>query len=159
MSLEFIGLIGPQESSESQAPRGPLVDLEFIKAFSQAQEYGGFDKALLAVNTSAPDSMILASYVAALTERIGLLVAHRPGFQAPTFAARQFATLDQLSGAGHRSTSSPAAIAATCSAMATSSTRMPVMPAPMSTCRYCATPGPARSRSTTWALTTALKTT
>ena len=97
MSLEFIGLIGPQEGSESQAPRGPLVDLEFIKAFAQAQEYGGFDKALLAVNTSAPDSMILASYVAALTERIGLLVAHRPGFQAPTFAARQFATLDQLS--------------------------------------------------------------
>ncbi|HDS1737435.1 LLM class flavin-dependent oxidoreductase [Pseudomonas sp. BP8] len=97
MSLEFIGLIGPQEGSESQAPRGPLVDLDFIKAFAQAQEYGGFDKALLAVNTSAPDSMILASYVAALTERIGLLVAHRPGFQAPTFAARQFATLDQLS--------------------------------------------------------------
>ncbi|MBI6923463.1 LLM class flavin-dependent oxidoreductase [Pseudomonas putida] len=98
MTLEFIGLIGPQESSESQAPRGPLVDLAFIKAFAQAQEYAGFDKALLAVSTSAPDSMILASYVAALTERIGLLVAHRPGFQAPTFAARQFATLDQLSG-------------------------------------------------------------
>ncbi|MGB8974256.1 MAG: alkanesulfonate monooxygenase, partial [Pseudomonas capeferrum] len=51
MSLEFIGLIGPQEGSESQAPRGPLVDLDFIKALSQAQEYGGFDKALLAVNT------------------------------------------------------------------------------------------------------------
>lgn len=78
MSLEFIGLIGPHESSESQAPRGPQVDLGFIKAFAQAQEYAGFDKALLAVNTSAPDSMILASYVAALTERIGLLVAHRP---------------------------------------------------------------------------------
>ncbi len=98
MTLEFIGLIGPQESSESQAPRGPLVDLAFIKAFAQAQEYAGFDKALLAVSTSAPDSMILASYVAALTDRMGLLVAHRPGFQAPTFAARQFATLDQLSG-------------------------------------------------------------
>lgn len=97
MSLEFIGLIGPQEGSESQAPRGPIIDLPFIRAFAQAQEYGGFDKALLAVNTSAPDSMILATYVAALTERIGLLVAHRPGFQAPTFAARQFATLDHLS--------------------------------------------------------------
>ncbi|MDF0732125.1 LLM class flavin-dependent oxidoreductase [Pseudomonas entomophila] len=97
MSLEFIGLIGPQEGSESQAPRGPVVDLDFIKAFAQAQEYGGFDKALLAVNTSAPDSLVLATYVAALTERIGLLVAHRPGFQAPTFAARQFATLDHLS--------------------------------------------------------------
>ncbi|GLX12812.1 alkanesulfonate monooxygenase [Pseudomonas straminea] len=97
MSLEFIGLIGPQEASESQAPRGPVVDIDFIKAFAQAQEYGGFDKALLAVNTSAPDSMILASYVAAVTDKLGLLVAHRPGFQAPTFAARQFATLDHLS--------------------------------------------------------------
>ncbi|QLF94679.1 LLM class flavin-dependent oxidoreductase [Pseudomonas sp. ABC1] len=97
MSLEFIGLIGPQEGSESQAPRGPIVDVEFVKAFAQAQEYGGFDKVLLAVNTSAPDSLILASYVAALTDRLGLLVAHRPGFQAPTFAARQFATLDHLS--------------------------------------------------------------
>ncbi|MFT4247049.1 MAG: LLM class flavin-dependent oxidoreductase [Pseudomonas sp.] len=97
MSLEFIGLIGPQESSESQAPRGPVVDLEFVRAFAQAQEYGGFDKVLLAVNTSAADSLVLATYTAAVTEKLGLLVAHRPGFQAPTFAARQFATLDQLS--------------------------------------------------------------
>lgn len=37
MSLEFIGLIGPHESSESQAPRGPQVDLGFIKAFAQAR--------------------------------------------------------------------------------------------------------------------------
>src|SRR6218665_606428 len=97
MSLEFIGLIAPQEGSESQAPHGPIVDVAFIKAFAQAQEYGGFDKVLLAVNTSAPDSLVLASYVAAVTDKIGLLVAHRPGFQAPTFAARQLATLDHLS--------------------------------------------------------------
>lgn len=97
MSLEFIGFIGPQESSESLAPRGPNVDTAFIKAFAQAQEYGGFDKALLAVNTASADSFPLAAYTAAITERLGLLVAHRPGFQAPTFAARQFATLDQLS--------------------------------------------------------------
>ena len=97
MSLEFIGFIGPQESSESLAPRGPNVDIGFIKAFAQAQEYGGFDKALLAVHTASADSFPLAAYAAAITERLGLLVAHRPGFQAPTFAARQFATLDQLS--------------------------------------------------------------
>jgi alkanesulfonate monooxygenase len=36
--------------------------------------------------------------VAAHTERLGLLVAHRPGFVAPTLAARTFATLDQFSG-------------------------------------------------------------
>lgn len=96
MSLEFIGFIGPQESSESLSPRGPIVDVNFINAFAQAQEYGGFDKVLLAVNTAAPDSLVLASYVAAQTQKLGLLVAHRPGFQAPTFAARQLATLDQL---------------------------------------------------------------
>lgn len=98
MDLEFIGLVNAQESSESQAPRGPLVDVDFVRAYAQAQEYGGFDKVLLAVGTSVPDSLVLASYVAAATTRLGLLVAHRPGFQAPTFAARQFATLDQLSG-------------------------------------------------------------
>ncbi|MFX8039865.1 LLM class flavin-dependent oxidoreductase, partial [Acinetobacter baumannii] len=30
--------------------------------------------------------------------RLGLMIAHRPGFTAPTLAARQFATLDQLTG-------------------------------------------------------------
>ena len=33
---------------------------------------------------------------AAHTERLGLLVAHRPGFVAPTLASRVFATLDQF---------------------------------------------------------------
>lgn len=97
MTLEFIGLVGAHEQSESDTGNGKIVDIPFIKAFSHAQEYAGFDKVLLAVNTRAPDSMIIASYVAAFTEKLGLLVAHRPGFQAPTFAARQFATLDQLS--------------------------------------------------------------
>ncbi|ATE62645.1 LLM class flavin-dependent oxidoreductase [Thauera sinica] len=97
MSLEFIGLVSAQESSESLAPRGPNVDVAFLKASAQSQEYGGFDKVLLAVNTASPDSFVLATYAAAVTDRLGLLIAHRPGFQAPTFAARQFATLDQLS--------------------------------------------------------------
>lgn len=97
MTLEFIGLVGAHEGSESDPGNGQVVDLPFIKAFAQAQEYAGFDKVLLAVNTRAPDSMIIASYLAAMTDKLGLLVAHRPGFQAPTFAARQFATLDQLS--------------------------------------------------------------
>lgn len=97
MSLEFIGLIGPQEGSESRPAKGQGVDIEFVKAFAQAQEYGGFDKVLLAVNTASADSLVLAAYAAALTDKLGFLVAHRPGFQAPTFFARQLATLDQLS--------------------------------------------------------------
>ena len=33
-----------------------------------------------------------------MTERLGFLLAHRPGFVAPPLAARKLATLDQLSG-------------------------------------------------------------
>ena len=97
MSLEFIGFIGPREESESLAPRGPIVDTDFIRTVAQAQEYAGFDKALIAVSSATPDSFALGAYAAAVTEKLGILVAQRPGFTAPTLAARQLATLDQLS--------------------------------------------------------------
>ena len=38
------------------------------------------------------------AYAASVTERIHFMLAHRPGFVAPTLAARQFASLDQFSG-------------------------------------------------------------
>lgn len=47
--------------------------------------------------SDAPDRLLIGGYVAEQTERLGLLLAHRPGFVAPTLAARAFATLDQLS--------------------------------------------------------------
>ncbi len=40
----------------------------------------------------------MAAHAAAHTQRLGLLIAHRPGFVFPTLAARQFATLDEFSG-------------------------------------------------------------
>jgi len=40
----------------------------------------------------------VAAYAAAHTDRLSFLVAHRPGFVAPTLAARTFATLDQFTG-------------------------------------------------------------
>ncbi|MDR3507359.1 MAG: LLM class flavin-dependent oxidoreductase [Caulobacteraceae bacterium] len=97
MSVEFIGFLHYQESSESLAPSGAVVQPEFVKAFAQAQDQGGFDKALIAYHSSTGDGFLVAQYAAAFTERLGLLVAHRPGFVAPTVAARKFATLDQLS--------------------------------------------------------------
>lgn len=44
-----------------------------------------------------PDGFLIAARAAMATERIGLLLAHRPGFVAPTSAARKLATLDHLS--------------------------------------------------------------
>ena len=98
MPVEFIGFLHYNESSESLAPQGPVVQPEFIKAFARAQEEGDFDKALIAYSSASGDGFLVAQYAAAFTERLGLLVAHRPGFVAPTVAARKFATLDQLSG-------------------------------------------------------------
>lgn len=98
MSVEFIGMIGTQHASEIHPPQGPLVDLDYTKRFARAHEDGGFDRILIGYGSGWPDGTQVAAYVAQHTERLGVLVAHRPGFVAPTLAARGFATLDQFSG-------------------------------------------------------------
>lgn len=97
MSIEFIGFLAHQEASESVVPHGPLVNPEFVGAYARTQEYGGFDKALIAYHSAAPDGFQVAAYAARETSRLGLLIAHRPGVVAPTVAARQLATLDHFS--------------------------------------------------------------
>ena len=41
---------------------------------------------------------MMAAFAAAHTKRLQFMIAHRPGFIAPTYAARLFATFDQLTG-------------------------------------------------------------
>jgi alkanesulfonate monooxygenase len=94
---ELIGWAAPQESSEVMAPRGPVFDADVLARTAQVHEDAGFDRVLIGYFTNAPDGFLVAAHVAASTERLGLLLAHRPGFVAPTLAARKLATLDQLS--------------------------------------------------------------
>ena len=98
MTPEFIGMIQQRPQSETH-PADPAVVLDrgFIREFAQAHEQSGFDRILIGYYADAPDGLGVATYAAAHTERLGMLVAHRPGFVSPTLAARQFATLDQLS--------------------------------------------------------------
>ena len=98
MTVEFIGMIGTRDVSETRPPAGPVVDPDYTRRFAQAHEEAGFDRILIGYGSSSPDGTQVAAHVAAHTERLGLLVAHRPGFVAPTLAARTFATLDQFSG-------------------------------------------------------------
>lgn len=97
MPIEFVGMIGTNNSSETNPPTGPLIDPAHTRRFAQAHEDAGFDRILIGYGSGWPDGTQVAAHVAARTERIGLLVAHRPGFIAPTLAARTFATLDQFS--------------------------------------------------------------
>jgi alkanesulfonate monooxygenase len=97
-NVEFIGFVGSHYESEVHPAEGPIVDRDYIRAVAQAQEYGGFDRFLVAFHATSPESQHIAAYAASVTERINLMIAHRPGFTAPTVAARQLATLDHLTG-------------------------------------------------------------
>lgn len=97
MSIEFIGYVSHQESSEIHLPQGAAVNPPYIAAVANAHEYGGFDRVLIAHSSASPDGFQIASFVAQQTKRLGILLAHRPGFVAPTLAARQLATLDHFS--------------------------------------------------------------
>ena len=97
-SVEIVGWAAPQETSEIIAPRGPIYDPAVLRRTAQVHEASGFDRVLIGYFTNAPDGFVVGTQVAAATERLGLLVAHRPGFVAPTLAARKFATLDVATG-------------------------------------------------------------
>jgi alkanesulfonate monooxygenase len=96
MTVEFIGMIHHREASEIMPPPPVIMDRGYIRDFAQAAEAGGFDKVLVGYFSDGPDGFLLAAAAAAHTEKLGFLVAHRPGFVAPTLAARKFATLDQI---------------------------------------------------------------
>jgi alkanesulfonate monooxygenase len=96
--VEFIGMIQPRQQSEIHPASGPAIDPGYLIASAQAHDEGGFDRILIGWYSNGPDGLQLAAHAAAHTKKVGFLVAHRPGFQAPTTAARAFNTLDQLSG-------------------------------------------------------------
>jgi alkanesulfonate monooxygenase len=99
MSVKFIGYIGFNNTSEvHNGVRSRGLDLDYVNAAAKAQEEGDFDRVLIPFGSNSPESQIVAAHAAALTSKLGFLVAHRPGFTQPTLAARQLATLDQLSG-------------------------------------------------------------
>ena len=96
--IEFIGMIQGQKVSEIHPAQGPAIDRDYVRAFAQAHEAAGFDRILVPHHSTSPDATLTVAYAASVTERIHFMLAHRPGFVAPTLAARQFASLDQFSG-------------------------------------------------------------
>ncbi len=97
MPVEIIGYIGNHNASETVPASGPVINPEHIAAAAAIHENGGFDRVLFAFHSTSPESILIAQHVAARTTKLKLMIAHRPGFTAPTLAARQLATLDQLS--------------------------------------------------------------
>ena len=96
MSVEFIGYVGNHNQSETIAASGPTLDLTHVEAAAKLHENAGFDRALFAFHSTSPESILVAQHAASVTDRLGVMIAHRPGFNAPTILARQLATLDQI---------------------------------------------------------------
>jgi alkanesulfonate monooxygenase len=98
MPVEMIGWIAPRVASEVIPPSGPPFDAEVVAETARIHESAGFDRVLIGYFSDAPDGFLVGAHAASATERLGFLLAHRPGFVAPPLAARKLATLDQLSG-------------------------------------------------------------
>ncbi|MDG9885684.1 MULTISPECIES: LLM class flavin-dependent oxidoreductase [Pseudomonas] len=96
MSVQFIGMIGHRLSSETIDASGPIFDKAYITRFAQVHEEAGFDRVLVGYWSDQPDGFLVTALAGLATSRIHFLLAHRPGFVAPTLAARKLATLEHL---------------------------------------------------------------
>src|SRR5690349_14111644 len=99
MAIELIGMIGVRpEGADGAAVHviGGEIDLAWLRDFSRAHERAGFDRVLVGYTSTSAEGVVVTGYAAAHTERLGYLIAHRPGFVAPTLAARTIATLDHV---------------------------------------------------------------
>ena len=96
MAVEFVGGLFPRNQLAPRGAYGQKPDLNYLRDLARAHEHAGFDRVLIA--NGGPDPAVLAAYAASQTERLGFMIAHRPGLVAPTVAARAFATLDHVTG-------------------------------------------------------------
>ncbi|MGW6273248.1 LLM class flavin-dependent oxidoreductase, partial [Streptomyces sp. NPDC055060] len=97
MPVEFLGIAATNEGSEVTARSGASFDKDYTLRLARAHEDHGWDRVLFAYGSGSPDPSPAAAYVAARTDKLQILVAHRPNVSYPTFAAKTFATLDHIS--------------------------------------------------------------
>lgn len=100
MPVRIVGMIGvtpPNNDTTLHVIEGGLSP-RYLTQFAQAHDEASFDLALVGHTSSSAEGFLVALYAAGHTNRLGYLVAHRPGFVAPTLMARKIATFDHLTG-------------------------------------------------------------
>lgn len=99
MSVEIVGMIGVKPDGAPGAAVhviGGGIDRDYLVRFAQTHEEAGFDRVLVGYTSTSAEGFLVTQYAAAHTQRLQFLLAHRPGFVAPTLAARKAATLDHF---------------------------------------------------------------
>src|SRR6202007_343807 len=100
MPVNIIGMIGvapPIGEATLHVIEGGLSPA-YLAEFARAHDRAGFDMVLVGYSSSSAEGFLVALYAAMRTDRLAYLVAHRPGFVAPTLLARKIATFDHLTG-------------------------------------------------------------
>ena len=98
MPAKIIGMIGvtpPSSDATLHVIEGGLSP-SYVAEVARAHDAAGFDLALVGYSSSSAEGFLIALHAAAQTQRLGFLIAHRPGFVAPTLMARKVATFDHL---------------------------------------------------------------
>lgn len=98
MTIELYGTLYPRLFSEIIPAEGLAFDIGHIERVAKAHDEAGFDGVLLPHNAGWADNFLTAARAAGVTRNLNFLLAHRPGFVAPTLAARKLATLDHFTG-------------------------------------------------------------
>jgi alkanesulfonate monooxygenase len=98
MPVEFLGIAATNDGSETNPRSGPSFDPDYTLKLARAHEDFGWTRILTAYGSGSPDPAQAAAFIGSRLANIQLLLAHRPNVSYPTFAAKTFATLDQLSG-------------------------------------------------------------
>ncbi|MGX1566842.1 LLM class flavin-dependent oxidoreductase [Streptomyces sp. NPDC055506] len=97
MPVEFLGIAATNDGSETNPRSGAAFDKEYTLRLARAHEDHDWDRVLFAYGSGSPDPAPAAAYIASRLDRLQILLAHRPNVSYPTFAAKTFATLDQIS--------------------------------------------------------------
>jgi alkanesulfonate monooxygenase len=97
LGIEIIGAFSHRRTTDAHPAPLSDFDLDFLRGLVERYDRAGFDRMLIANGARWPDSLPFAAYIAAITSRVGFMIAHRPGFVAPTMAARMLAVIDRLS--------------------------------------------------------------
>ena len=97
MRIEFTADISELDVLQAASRKGRIDGFGLADAAASA-EAAGIDRLLIGDPTGSQDVAALASYVLHATSTLNVEIEHGAGLVSPEIAARQIATLDQLSG-------------------------------------------------------------
>lgn len=96
MPIEFLGIAATNDGSETTPRSGTSFDKDYTLRLGRAHEDWGWDRVLFAYGSGSPEPSAAAAFLLSHTEKLQVLLAHRPNVSYPTFAAKTFATLDRI---------------------------------------------------------------